>query len=123
MKRFDMVENVVMRENRLGFLHFVDAVVIEGALDASINGLSSHEVGALIVKAYDEKRISNAKASELIEIICEAVPAFRIERYRFDNAYKVIMEYSEKHRAYLSLKHGSKKDLLELIRANGMYID
>lgn len=84
MNRTDMIYIKESRENTIGFLHYSEQVEIQNIMS---DGFTTNKKGywALcddVLSAYDEKWISNKKASKVFEILMSANDCVRLESHR-----------------------------------------
>lgn len=75
-----------------------------------------------ILSFYKDKIISNKVASQCFEILANANKEFKIERYRYDSAYKTLYKYSKECNAYLFYSKCSAQEYNVLVKRDGKFI-
>lgn len=110
------------RENLIGFLHFSEIQAINKNLNTDVDKMDFDSICDIAIKQYQDKAITNRKASQVFEILANANKQFKTERYRYNSATHEIYEYSQVNEAYIFIKKGNQSELKNLIAENGKYI-
>ena len=123
MKLIEMKNIAENRENLVDFLHHSEiAIINQNLVNFDADKKSFDEICNTALKQYQDKAITNRKASLVFEILANANKQFKTERYRYNSATHEIYEYSQAHEAYIFIKKGGQKELKNLIAENGKYI-
>lgn len=123
MKLIEMKNIAENRENTIGFLHHSEiAIINQNLVDFDADKKSFDEICNTALKQYQDKEITNRKASLVFEILSNANKQFKNERYRYNSATHEIYEYSQTNEAYVFIKKGGQRELNALIAENGKYI-
>ncbi len=122
MKLIEMKNIAETRENLIGFLHFSEIQAINKNLNTDVDKMDFDSICDIAIKQYQDKAITNRKASQVFEILANANKQFKTERYRYNSATHEIYEYSQVNEAYIFIKKGNQSELKNLIAENGKYI-
>ena len=124
MKLAEMLE---IRDNRVNlqcFLHYSEQNFIQNLLDVDFHVEPSFiDICNIVLSMYTNKAISNKAASKCFEILAQANPRFKTERYRYDSSYKTLYKYSKEHDIYLFYSKCSVQEYYALVKRDGKYID
>ena len=116
-----------IRDNRVnlqGFLHYSEQNFIQNLLDVDFHVEPSFiDICNIVLSMYTNKAISNKAASKCFEILAQANPRFKTERYRYDSSYKTLYKYSKEHDIYLFYSKCSVQEYYALVKRDGKYID
>lgn len=121
MKLSEMQNIQKSRENVMGFLHHTDIAVINAIVNQDVSKKSFNEVCELTIALYQEKAITNKKATAVFEILKKENTNFRTERFRLTSAHEIYI-YNEEKNVYICYCTGGQKKLKELIAKHGEYI-
>lgn len=123
MKLIEMKNIAETRENLIGFLHHSEiATINQNLVNFDADKKSFDEICNTALEQYQDKAITNRKASLVFEILASANKQFKTERYRHNSATHEIYEYSQTNEAYIFIKKGGQRELNALIAENGKYI-
>lgn len=122
MKLIEMKNIAETRENLIGFLHFSEIQAINENLNTNVDKMDFDSICSIAIKQYQDKAITNRKASLVFDILANANKQFKTERYRYNSATHEIYEYSQANEAYIFIKKGNQSELKNLIAENGKYI-
>lgn len=123
MKLTEMKNIAENRENLVGFLtHIEIAIINQNLVNFDADKKSFADICNTALAQYQDKTITNRKASLVFAILASANKQFKTERYRYNYATHEIYEYSKAHDAYIFLKKGEERELNALIAENGKYI-
>lgn len=121
MKKSEMREIAISRENLVGFLNIHDIKTINTILGVDVSKKSFDEICSIALEQYENKTIKTKKATQVFEVLAESNKRFKTELFRAD-AYGTIYMYSEHHGAYLFHCKGGKKELNKLINQYGRFV-